>query len=96
MRRRTLRARLVGAYSGLVQNLRDRLQGVARRAIKRDVDHNQAMKAYRRTKRCGDRRQWRRWYRANLKHQRCMRAYRQSGGRNPPGMPTSLKREWVR
>lgn len=42
----------------------------------------------------GDRARWKRWYKANQKHQRRMRAARMAGI-NVSHIPSSLKLEWI-
>lgn len=42
-----------------------------------------------------DRAHWRRWYKANMKHQRQYRAMRQAGA-NVRNIPHSLNASWVR
>lgn len=57
----------------------------------RDMGRNpaQAVQVFQRSAAGADRARWRRWYKANQKYQRQLRAIRQRGG-NVSNMPTSL------
>lgn len=84
-----------GAYVQMLDSIRAGLRRVAQLAGSGRSERRTAMDLYRARRRDGgDRARWKRWYKANQKHQRRMRAARQAGI-NVAHVPSSLELEWI-